>query len=159
MIQEVGGRILDALKVDPEEVKAKEKKAAEEAKQAADAAERERVARLEQERLDKEMKAKKEECKAQFTGDKRACACKCMLEAKDWLKDGKPDIERFMEKMNSKKNGENDELVDKITMGTQKCFDEAMFDQADPNDETCQVFKTYGVCLYKNGKQLCSKSM
>jgi len=41
-------------------VKAKEKKAAEEAKQAADAAERERVARMEQERLDKEMKAKKE---------------------------------------------------------------------------------------------------
>jgi hypothetical protein len=43
MIQEVGARILDALAVDPEEVKAKEKKAAEEAKQAADAAERERV--------------------------------------------------------------------------------------------------------------------
>jgi len=60
MIQSVGQRILDGLAVDPEEVKAKEKKAAEEAKQAADAAERERVARMEQERLDKEMKAKKE---------------------------------------------------------------------------------------------------
>jgi len=60
MIQEVGARIIDGLKVDPEEVKAKEKKAADEAKQAADAAERERVARLEQEKQDREMKAKKE---------------------------------------------------------------------------------------------------
>jgi len=111
--------------------------------------------------MSQEMSDIKSDCKVKFTGDNganRGCVMKCFLQAAGWTANGLPNLEGFQTMMAAKTNDGNKELVQKVVSGTEKCYQDANFDTADPDDENCSAFGKYSMCMFRNGLQLCTGS-